>query len=77
MGGLCATTLDFLIPTFCYVKLSSHPWTEKKNLTAIIFFGILVFIGYTSVILTIYLSFHKHMGPYDEQSIMPRWKSIG
>jgi hypothetical protein len=70
MGGLCATTLDFLIPTYCYVKLSSQSWKSPKNLTAIIFFGVLIFIGYTSVVLTVYLMFHP------DEKMMPRWKWI-
>mmetsp|Transcript_5608 Transcript_5608/g.9659 ORF Transcript_5608/g.9659 Transcript_5608/m.9659 type:complete len:88 (-) Transcript_5608:101-364(-) len=53
MGGLCASTLDYLIPTYCYVKLSSEPWYYPKNLFVIVFFGILVTIGYGSVIVTI------------------------
>ena len=54
MGGLCAATLDYLIPTYCYVKLSEHPWTHPKNLAAIIIFGCLTTIGYCSVVLTIW-----------------------
>lgn len=56
MGGLCAVTMDFLIPVYCYVKLSGKPWTSCKNLSAILFFAPLVLIGYTSVIITIYLA---------------------
>ena len=56
MGGLCAVTMDFLIPVFCYVKLSGKPWTSCKNLSAILFFTPLVLIGYTSVVITIYLA---------------------
>jgi hypothetical protein len=55
MGGLCAATLSFAIPTFCYVKLSDKPLTYYKNLIAIIVFGTLTLIGYTSVIVTVFL----------------------
>jgi hypothetical protein len=54
MGGLCAATLDYFIPMYCYVKLSDKPWTYWKNLSAIIFFGFLTLVGYTSVGVTIY-----------------------
>lgn len=54
LGGLCAATLDYGIPTFCYVKLSNKPWTNPKNLGAIIFFGALVAVGYSSIIVTIW-----------------------
>ena len=54
MGGLCAATLDYAIPTYCYVKLSEQPWTHPKNLAAIFFFGLLVLVGYGSVGLTIW-----------------------
>jgi amino acid permease len=55
MGGLCAATLSFAIPTFCYVKLSGKPVTQYKNLSAIIIFGSLSMIGYISVGVTIFL----------------------
>lgn len=54
MGGLCAATLDYGIPMYCYVKLSEHRWTHPKNFAAIIFFGLLCLVGYGSVILTIF-----------------------
>lgn len=54
MGGLCAATLDYGIPTFCYVKLSERRWTHPKNLAAIIFFGFLVLVGYGAVGVTIW-----------------------
>lgn len=55
MGGLCAATLSFAIPTFCYVKLSGKPYTYYKNLSAIIIFGTLSMIGYISVGVTVFL----------------------
>ena len=55
MGGLCAATLSFAIPTFCYVKLSGKPYTYYKNLSAIIIFGSLSMIGYISVGVTVFL----------------------
>jgi hypothetical protein len=55
MGGLCAATLSFAIPTFCYVKLSGKPYTNFKNLLSIIVFGSLSMIGYISVGVTVFL----------------------
>jgi amino acid permease len=55
MGGLCAVTVSYLIPTICYVKLSEHSWTHPKNLGVLFFFGTLIVIGYSSVIIIIYL----------------------
>jgi hypothetical protein len=55
LGGLCATTLDFAIPTFCYVILSKEKWTSSKNLGSIISFGILSMIGYVNVFIIIFL----------------------
>jgi hypothetical protein len=55
LGGLCASTLSFAIPTFCYVKLSDKPLTYYKNLMAIIVFGTLSLIGYISVGVTVFL----------------------
>lgn len=69
MGGLLAPTLDYLIPCYCYVKLSDHHWTHWKNLSAIIFFGILCLIGYTAVIVIIYEVFNN-------LKEMPKWKQI-
>jgi len=44
----------YLIPTYAYVKLSKVKWTAMKNLLPLLFFGILIVIGYTSVIITVY-----------------------
>jgi hypothetical protein len=38
-----------------YVKLSTERWYAPKNLLPICFFGTLTIIGYTSVVLTIYM----------------------
>jgi hypothetical protein len=59
MGGLCAVTLSFAIPTYCYVKLSGKPYTDFKNLLSIIFFGSLSLIGYISVGVTVFLIITK------------------
>ena len=67
MGGLLAPTLDYFIPCYCYVKLSENHWTHWKNLTAIIFFSFLCFIGYTTVIVILY----EVITGLD---MMPRWK---
>ena len=69
MGGLCAATLDFAIPTYCFVKLSKHSWTAPSNLIRIVFFGILTLIGYCSVAITVYLIFTG-------DAKMPRYKQL-
>lgn len=38
---------------YCAVKLSDKPITSPKNLAAILFFGLLIFLGYTSVVITV------------------------
>jgi len=52
IGGLCSVTMCYLIPTYAYVKLSKQRWYQMKNLLPLLFFGILIVIGYTSVIIT-------------------------
>ena len=55
MGGLLATTLDYAIPTFCYVKLSNKKWNQGGNLAATLFYSTLCCIGWGSVGITVYL----------------------
>ena len=65
MGGLCSVTLCYTIPgkffqlfdtnlVYCHVKLSDKHWTHIDNLSAILFFGVLIVLGYCSVIDTVY-----------------------
>ena len=69
MGGLCAATLDFAIPTYCFVKLSKNSWMAPSNLVRILFFGLLTIVGYCSVGITVYLIFTG-------DQMMPRFKKI-
>lgn len=39
---------------FSYIKLSDKPITAPDNLAALLFFGTLMVIGYTSVVVTVY-----------------------
>lgn len=55
LGGLCAVTLDYGIPTFCFVSLSKKAWTAPPNLLRILFFGTLNLSGFVGVGVTIYL----------------------
>ena len=55
LGGLCAVTLDYGIPTFCFVKLSKKAWTAPPNIFRILFFGFLNLSGFVGVGVTIYL----------------------
>lgn len=48
-GGLLAPILDYVIPCYCYVKLSPNKWTHWKNLSAIIFFTLMTLIGVMAV----------------------------
>jgi hypothetical protein len=65
MGGLCSVTLCYTIPgnlllftdtalVYCHVKLSDKPWTHIDNLSAILFFVVLIILGYCSVVYTVY-----------------------
>ncbi len=40
---------------FALVVLSGKPWYAKENLGASLFFGLLIFIGYCSVITNVYM----------------------
>ncbi|CDW85384.1 UNKNOWN [Stylonychia lemnae] len=53
IGGLCSVTIGYVLPTICYIKLNSKKLSIFKKYFYIAFFGILAFIGYTSVILKI------------------------
>jgi len=54
LGGLCATSLSFAIPLFCYIKLSKDGLKSAKNILALLFFVTLILVGYSSVILTVF-----------------------
>lgn len=49
---------------YSYIKLSTKPITAIDNLAALIFFGTLMIIGYTSVIVTVYEMINRisHIG---------------
>jgi amino acid permease len=53
MGGVGSVTMSYLIPTYAFVKLSDQPVVSKRNLPPIIFFGVLIVIGYISVVITL------------------------
>ena len=62
VGGLNATSIQFLVPMICSVKVNGLPWTAPINLIKIGFFGILCLIGYINVGTTIYkLVTHKEV----------------
>lgn len=52
-GGLIGVTMFYLLPVMIQLKLSKQPWHSSSNLVAIIFFGVLVLMGYGSVIVTL------------------------
>ena len=55
MGGGCSVTICYTIPIIAYLKLSKEPWYACKNLTPLVFFCCLIFLGYSSCISTIYM----------------------
>lgn len=68
MGGTCSVSFQFTIPckfsatqpnskplVYCKVKLSGKPWHDKENLPATLVFGVLIAIGYISVVASVYL----------------------
>jgi len=69
LGGLIAVQMSFLLPTIIEVKLSKKRWYEWDNLKVILFFGWLIFMGFGSVVITVYESVTALDPP-----IMPRWK---
>lgn len=54
IGGVNATSIQFLVPMICSVKVSGLPWTAPMNMIKIVFFGILCLIGFTNVGVSIY-----------------------
>ena len=63
LGGLFAATIDFLIPIYCYYKLTG------ATKISLVFFGSLTVIGYFSVVVTIYQMVYG-------LDVMPRWIRI-
>ena len=55
LGGACSVSICYTVPLYAWIKLSDKHWTAKENLFPLIFFGILIAIGYLSVISTIYM----------------------
>ena len=68
MGGLCSVSICYVVPLYCWVKLSDKPWYNKTNLAPILFFGLLIFCGYSSVIATTYMicTGKKYIGDRDD-----------
>ena len=54
MGGLLASTMNYLIPMIIQLKLSKQSFWNYQNIGAFLFFSSLVLIGYTSAVLTVY-----------------------
>ena len=54
MGGLISVSMCYLVPMICKLKLGKEKWYSFGNISAIIFFGILIMSGYISVGITIY-----------------------
>jgi amino acid permease len=54
LGGLNATSIQFLVPMICSIKVSGQPVKAPRNIIKILFFGFLCLVGYTNVGTTIY-----------------------
>ena len=54
LGGLNATSIQFLVPMICSIKVSGQPVKAPSNIIKILFFGFLCLVGYTNVGTTIY-----------------------
>ena len=60
MGGLNATSIQFLVPLICSIKVSGQPVKAASNIIKILFFGLLCLVGYTNVGTTIYRIMSGH-----------------
>ena len=56
-GGLNATSIQFLVPMICSIKVSGQPVRAPSNIIKILFFGFLCLVGYGNVGTTIYRIF--------------------
>ena len=57
LGGLNATSIQFLVPMICSIKVSGQPVKAPRNIIKILFFGFLCLVGYTNVGTTMYRIF--------------------
>ena len=55
LGGLCSVSICYTVPLYSWVKLSDKKWTAWENLAPIMFFGVLISVGYLSVFSTVYM----------------------
>lgn len=53
LGGLCSVSICYTIPLYSWIKLSDKPWTACENLGPLLFFGVLILLGYASAISTV------------------------
>ena len=44
-----------MLLVYSWIKLSDKPWTALQNIAPLIYFGILICMGYCSVISTVYM----------------------
>lgn len=73
LGGICAVTLDYGIPTFCFVRLSKKAWTAWPNLSRILFFGFLNISGFIGTGVTVYEIFsHCTRMPHPGEAECPK-----
>ena len=48
LGGFCATSIAFVIPVLIYLKGNKYSRFDYRNVCAVLFFGSLIIIGFTS-----------------------------
>ena len=57
LGGLNSTSIQFLVPMICSIKVSGKPVRAAGNIIKFLFFGFLCLVGYANVGTTIYRIF--------------------
>jgi len=53
IGGLCAVTQGYVLPTAMSIKISGKPMSDPYNLATLAIGGVIGFLGYSTVIMTI------------------------
>ena len=59
-GGFSSVNMCYIVPLFCWVKLSDKKWYQSSNILYVLFFISLSLIGFISVIVTVIGFFSKN-----------------
>lgn len=57
LGGFGSTSIAYLLPLFVYIRRNGLGMKHYKNICAVIFFGVLIIIGYFSAGMSLYKIF--------------------